>query len=95
MISISLSLHGSKHRGIELLEDLSRTRRSSCDEEPDISKKSKNLHTGMAREVIHQEDGISVSTKIKISQIATIGKGDHAVILTQHRRLAIWRCTSF
>jgi hypothetical protein len=82
VISSVLSIHDSKQRNIESLEDSNRIKRSSCDVDPDISKMTDNLLTNMDRAIVHQRDGIFVSKLIGTSQIAKIGKMNHVDILT-------------
>jgi hypothetical protein len=78
--------HDSKQRDIELLEDLSRMRGSSCDEDPGIPEKIDHLLSDMARAVIHQSEGIFTSKLIETSRIAENGKEHDADILTQNFR---------
>jgi hypothetical protein len=63
------SFHDSKQRAVELLEDLSRMRSTSCDEDPVVLKNTANLLSERARALIYREDRIFVSKLIETSQI--------------------------
>jgi hypothetical protein len=82
----SPSLHDSKQRDIELLEDLSPMRGLSCDEDPGISEKIDHFLSDMARAVIHQSEAIVISKLIETSRIAKNGKEHDADILTENFR---------
>jgi hypothetical protein len=69
----SASLHDFKRRNIEFLEDLSHIRRTSCDANPGIPKKTDHLLADKAPGVIDQSDSIFASKLIETWQIAKIG----------------------
>jgi hypothetical protein len=49
-------------------------KRPSCDEDPDIPKKTDNLRTDMSPALTYQSDGIFISKLIETSRIAKIEK---------------------